>query len=93
MSQIERLYDSLYSGEPKRSDILLKEVYGSEHLGIARLAARVHDLRKKGHIIKSWSDPEKQTLTWYQLIKTNFNGQPITAPQVVSGDRGYTGEN
>lgn len=88
MSQLDLLYTALYTGEPKRSDILLKEVYGSEHLGIARLAARVYDLKKRMNVkIKSWADPEKPSLTWYKLIKLNINGQPIEnkQPQRVTG--------
>lgn len=82
MSQIEKLYDELYDGQPHRSDELLKNVYGSEHLGIARLAARIYDLKKRMDVtIRSWPDPEHASLTWYQLIKTNFNGVPIDEQQ------------
>ncbi len=82
MSQINLLYDLLYDGKPHRSDEILKIVYGSEHLGIARLAARVYDVKKRmGVMIKSWPDPEKPTLTWYMLIKLNLNGVPINVVQ------------
>lgn len=78
MSQLDRLYDCLYDGLPHRSDALLNDVYGSEHLGLARLAARVYDLKKRMNVqIKSWADPEHPSLTYYQLIKVNFNGVPI----------------
>lgn len=58
------------SGEPRRSDYLLKTVYGDGHFGIARLGARVWDLKKKYNVeIKSWPDEARRTLTWYQLVK------------------------
>lgn len=44
-SQAQRLYELLKDGQPHRTDEILKVVYGSEHLGIARPGARVNDLR------------------------------------------------
>jgi len=69
MSQINRLYNLLSDGLPHRTDQILKEVYGSEHLGIARVGARIYDLRKKGLDIRGWEDKEKPTLYYYQLEK------------------------
>lgn len=78
MSQLDLLYDLLYDGQPHRTDEIMKVVYGSDHLGVARIAARISDLRKRGVMVKpAWPDKEKPTLYWYQLIKVNFNGVPI----------------
>ena len=35
-------------------------------LGIYRLAARIYDLRRKGHIIDSMKDPQKNTYYVYR---------------------------
>lgn len=84
MSQINRLLNVLEDGLPHRSDELLKNVYGSEHLGLARLAARIYDLKKRMNVqIRSYPDPEHKSLTWYQLIRVNFNGQPIEKYDLV----------
>ena len=33
------------------------EVYGSEHLGCARIGARIYDLKKKGNLYeKEWAE-------------------------------------
>ncbi len=78
MSQLDKLYDLLYDGLPHRTDEIMKVVYGADHLGLARVGARIYDLKKRMNVmIRSWPDPEHKSLTWYQLIKTNFNGVPI----------------
>jgi hypothetical protein len=69
-SQRERLKRVLEDGAPHRSDELLRVVYGSDHLGLARLAARVYDLKKTlpvGVGVKSWRDSDHPTLTWYRM--------------------------
>jgi len=40
-------------------------------------------LHEKKHnlLIRSWPDPQKPTLTYYQIVKLNLNGQPINTPQ------------
>lgn len=87
MSQTNKIYDLLEDGKPHRTDEILKEVYGSEHLGIARIGARIYDLRKKGYTINSWSDPLKPTLTYYQLIPRNLNGQLINVDHQIPTER------
>lgn len=68
MSQVNKLYNLISDGLPHRTDEILREVYGGEHLGIARIGARIWDLRhKRGLHIRSWTDAEKPSLTWYQL--------------------------
>ena len=70
MSQTDRLYNLLRSGQPYRTDMILSEVYGSEHLGIARIGARIADIKKKyGVKIKGFKDETTPSLYWYQIIK------------------------
>lgn len=69
MTQLDKLRMVMDDMKPHRSDELLELVYGSAHLGLARLGARVYDLRRSlppGHEIKSWRDKKRPTLTWYQ---------------------------
>lgn len=71
MSQVEKLSAALEDGRPHRSDELVAAVYGSAHLGLARLAARIHDLKARlpqGQTINSWRDREIETLWWYQIV-------------------------
>lgn len=69
MSQTRRLLNLLLDGEPHRTDHILEEIYGGGHLGIARIGARVHDLKKQGYEIEGFRDEENPSLYWYQLVK------------------------
>lgn len=66
-SQTERLYELLKDGQPHRTDEILEKVYGSEHLGIARIGARVADLREKYEIV-GYKDKDNRSLYFYRLI-------------------------
>lgn len=77
-TQASRLWELLSDGQPHRTDEILQKVYGGTHLGIARVGARIYDLKKKrdGVEIRGWKDQFKKTLYWYQMIKkpmTVFN--------------------
>jgi hypothetical protein len=77
MSQTQRLYNLLLDGKPYRTDRIMELVYGGSHLGIARIGARKFDIEKKYKVtIKSWPDPEKKSLWWYQM--------EVQQPTVVS---------
>lgn len=67
-SQTQRLYELLLDGKSHRTDEILREVYGSEHLGIARIGARIADLKKLGHQIIGYHDPQNRKLYVYKLI-------------------------
>ena len=67
VSQEQRLFELLSDFNPHRTDEILQVVYGSEHLGIARIGARIADLKKKGHKIQGFRDPQHSTLYFYQL--------------------------
>lgn len=67
-SQTDKLYDLLSDYKPHRTDQICNLVYGAGHLGLARVGARVFDVRKKyGVQIKGWHDSEYPTLYWYQM--------------------------
>jgi len=67
-SQVERLHDLMSDGEPHRTDEIMAKVYGSDHLGIARIGARIHDLKEKYDVsVSSWKDKRIRSLWWYQL--------------------------
>ena len=68
MTQAARLLQLLKDFRPHRTDEILREVYGSEHLGIARIGARIADLKKLGHHIIGYHDPQNQKLYFYKLI-------------------------
>lgn len=66
-SQKTRLLELLSDGQAHRTDNILQEVYGSEHLGLARIGARCYDLKREGKNIIGWRDKDKNSLYWYQL--------------------------
>jgi hypothetical protein len=74
MTQTQKLYDLLKDGLPHRADEILRVVYGSEHQGIARIGARIADL-KAGNWpglfkcnIAGYKDQDNQALYFYRLI-------------------------
>ena len=66
-SQTTRLLELLSDGLPHRTDNILQVVYGSEHLGIARIGARIADLRETYEII-GYKCPERKSLYFYKLL-------------------------
>lgn len=71
MSQVERLYNFLKDGQPHRTDDILIEVYGGDHLGLARVGARIWDIKKKYPNIEridGWKDKINPSLYWYKII-------------------------
>ena len=69
MSQSNRLEAMLLDGYPHRTDEIMRVVYGADHLGIARIASRITDLKDRGHVIVGWKDEERPSLYWYQITK------------------------
>ena len=81
MTQKERLKAVLDDGKPHRTDELLERVYGAAHLGIARLGARVYEVRESlpsTKQIRAWKDKVTPSLTWYQLV----DAPPEASPQL-----------
>jgi hypothetical protein len=67
-SQTDRLYSLLSDGEPHRTDEIMAIVYGADHLGLARVGARVYDVQQKyGVKINGWHDKNNPSLYWYQI--------------------------
>jgi len=70
MSQVLDMYALLSDYKPHSTKEILKEVYGSSHLGIARIGARIYDIKDRFRVqIKSWQDPVRKTIWWYQMEK------------------------
>ena len=76
MSQRERLLDLLKDGEPHSTIEILNEVYGVEHYGVARISARIIELRREGYLIDGWKDKEKKTVYWYRLVGSRASAAP-----------------
>ena len=68
ISQSAKIFALLKDRKPHRTDEILRECYGSEHLGIARASGRIGEFRKEGYIINSWADKKVKSLWWYQLV-------------------------
>lgn len=67
MSQKDSLFLLLNDGEPHSTVEILEVVYGGSHLGLARVGARVYDLRREGYEIEGWKDKQNPTIYWYQM--------------------------
>ena len=62
------MYNLLKDGQPHSTPEILRVVYGSEHLGIARISARAWDIRKKYAVqIESKRDSENPTIYFYKI--------------------------
>ena len=55
----------------------MARVYGGDHLGLARIGARIYDLKGKGCDIRSWRDLDQPTLWWYQMAKPKPKGYEV----------------
>lgn len=67
LSQSERIRRLLADGEPHSTIEMMEKVYGGSHLGIARVGARIYDLKGKGCAIIGWKDEKNPTVYWYQM--------------------------
>lgn len=81
-SQANRLYFLLADGKPHRTDEIMEKVYGGSHLGIARIGARIADLKARGHDIRGWKDSEVKSLYYYQIIPRQVVSR-VTTPQMA----------
>lgn len=84
MSQVQRLLMVLLDGQPHSSFDLLKEVYEASGPTVARLGARVADIKGMGYDIDSWQDKTNKKMWWYQLksksalpSEWSFNGELV----------------
>lgn len=69
-SQKAKLLELLKDGLPHNTPEILEVVYGNAHLGLARVGARVADLKADGYTIRGWDDDENRTIYWYQLLSS-----------------------
>lgn len=67
MSQTNEIYALLTKG-PVRTDEIVNKVYGPQ-LNLARVSARIYDVKKQYGIpkIHSWPDDQNKKLWWYSL--------------------------
>lgn len=68
-SQTQRLFNLLSDGMPHSTLEIMAKIYGNDHLGLARVGARIWDIKKKYNVvIDSWDDKNKRSIHWYQII-------------------------
>lgn len=73
MSQLNKLFILLQDNRPHSTVEICREVYGNEHAGLARVGARIWDLKKKyGLNIESRRDEKIKTIWWYCLINNQL---------------------
>ena len=68
MSQKQRLLNLLSDCEWHSTIEICDVVYGYDHAGLARVGARIWELRRAGHNIEGKRDSKHQTIYWYRLI-------------------------
>lgn len=67
VSQSEKLRRLLADGKPHSTPEIQVAVYGASHLGVARIAARIKDLKDRGMEITGWKDAVNPAIHWYQM--------------------------
>ena len=67
MSQKYKLREFLSDGKPHRTDEIVREVYG-QGLSLARVGARIFDLKVDGFRTVGWKDAETPSLYWYAHV-------------------------
>lgn len=80
-SQKDRLLRMLQDGQWHDTPSIQREVYGADHLGVARIGARADDLRNDGHTIES--KKVSKTIWAYRLVKKD--GYAETIKNIASG--------
>lgn len=69
-SQAERLYNLLQDGQAHSTIEIMERVYGNDHLGLARVGARIYDVKKRyGVEVEGRKDNERKSIYWYRLVK------------------------
>jgi hypothetical protein len=68
LSQKDRLLAVLQDGEWHDTVSIQRDVYGADHLGNVRTAARAKDLKNEGHMIES--KKLSKTIWAYRLLKS-----------------------
>lgn len=68
MSQVERIKAILEDGEWHSNFDLIAQAYGVDFPASARLAARINDLKKRGHHVEGKHDKENAKKYWYRMV-------------------------
>ncbi len=68
MSQADKLLELLSDEEAHSTVEIMRVVYGGDHLGLARVGARVYDLKEKGYVIESRPGKINKTIWYYKLM-------------------------
>lgn len=74
MTQTDTIYNILIDGQPHRTDEIVRRVYRQLGPSLARVGARIYDIKKKYTVeIEGWRDPQRPTLYWYMMkLNTKF---------------------
>jgi hypothetical protein len=68
-TQTSKLLKLLSDGYEHSTQEIQLVCYGADHLGTARIASRVDDLRRKGHEIpRARLDKDDPTMAWYRMV-------------------------
>jgi len=85
-SQASRLLALLKDGQPHSTPEILRVVYNlHDDKGIARIGARIFDLKAKGHEISGWNDKENPAIHWY-VLGNPPKPKPKLVPKMVMVD-------
>ncbi|MEK7578395.1 MAG: hypothetical protein AAB456_01585 [Patescibacteria group bacterium] len=77
-SQAARLFQLLSDYREHSTIEILEKIYGGEHLGLARIGARVYDIKKKYKaIITSRRDTLRPTICWYRMKPLSSNSMAV----------------
>ena len=77
MSQASRLYALLKDYRWHSTVEIMEAVYGGGHLGLARVGARIHDIKRiHGVEIEGKKDPQNPSIYLYRLVEK----EPVTLP-------------
>lgn len=79
LSQAQRLLALLSDYQWHSTPEVLDVVYGNDHLGLARVGARIYDLKKQGHEIVGKDDETRSTIYWYRLVPSEPHQEAIFA--------------
>jgi hypothetical protein len=77
MSQTERLFKLLSDFRVHDTPEILEKVYGSSHLGIARVSARIWDVQRKYGVRIESKKSEKKSSIWEYQMQRPFNDQTL----------------
>ncbi len=71
MTQTDTIYNILIDGQPHRTDEIVRRVYKQLGPSLARVGARIYDIKKKYTVeIVGWHDKKIPTLYWYMMINS-----------------------